>query len=92
MTESEKTHVKLLHEEAAHYKTLGQRDYAHQLLDDMTQALQDLTGEYFGEHSSDNDPWELALDHLQQMADKHHRSNAKLTDGESASRSGPAPG
>ena len=80
MTEAEKTHVKLLHEEAAHYKTWCQRDHAHQLLDDMTQALQDLTGEYFGEHSSENYPWELALDHLQQMAAKHHRSNVRVSE------------
>jgi len=72
LTDVEKKEIELLHERAAHGKTVRRLESATQLLDDMMTAIQDLTGEYFGEHSSDNDPWELALDAIQAKAGEAH--------------------
>lgn len=91
LTEAEKKEIELLHERAAHGKTLRRLESATQLLDDMVAAIQDLTGEYFGEHSNGNDPWELALDAIQTQADEAHvrrttesaamTPNAEVSDG-----------
>lgn len=83
LTEAEKKHIELIQEEARHSKTLRDLEYTHQLLDDFVAVVQDLTGDYYGEHSNANDPWELALDALQELADKKHASAAMTSNGQS---------
>lgn len=76
LTEAEKKHVELIHEEARHSKTLRDLEYTQSVLDDFVAAVQDLTGDYYGEHSNANDPWELALNAIQELADAKHASAA----------------
>ena len=81
MQEAIRLTVELLNEQSRHSKTVSRLECAEQVLDDMTAAIQDLTGEYYGEHSNENDPWENALNDVQAMADNYHkakRENAVL--------------
>lgn len=81
LTEAEKKHVELIHEQARHSKTVRDLEYTQSVLDDFVATVQDLTGEYYGEHSNENDPWENALNALQEMADaKHPPLNAGSAD------------
>lgn len=43
-------------------RVLQERDDAHEVADNLAHALAAITGVDIGEHSSENDPWQNALD------------------------------
>jgi len=57
----------LAREEAAHMKTLEQRDFYHDTADDLTDAIAKHFKQDFGEHSSANSPWANALEFIQSL-------------------------
>jgi hypothetical protein len=78
-TELEKTQIEVLREQESHAWTLRRYEYAEQCLGDIVDALQDLTGDFYGEHSNENCPWENAVNALQEMADAKHASEKTPT-------------
>lgn len=41
---------------------IDERDHAHEVADNLAHAISAMTGVDIGEHSSENDPWQNALD------------------------------
>jgi hypothetical protein len=56
------TEQDLNRDESAHLETIRDRDYYHEVADKLAAAIAAHFGIDIGEHASDNDPWQNALD------------------------------
>lgn len=65
--EVDKLREQLRKEDISHGHTIDQRDAAQRKLDEFVTAVNALTGVDYGEHSNQNDPWQNALDDLNEM-------------------------